>query len=126
MAFSVALGFDSYVIVRHGVLPLSSTKAEPTASSTISSIQRQQPSSTAFIPGDQLGCYFCCDVTAPGNVRILSRILYISSFSFISVVTGSYTRSTMYSHSSRRYANFDVFIDDHLYFSMHDGCRRCR
>lgn len=54
---SAALGFDSYLVMRHGVNGNDgSTQPEP------------QPNS---IPGEKLGCYFCSDVTAPGNVSIL-------------------------------------------------------
>uniref|UniRef100_A0A914V8T1 Ubiquitin-like modifier-activating enzyme Atg7 N-terminal domain-containing protein n=1 Tax=Plectus sambesii TaxID=2011161 RepID=A0A914V8T1_9BILA len=52
IALSVALGFDSFVIVRHGV----------GSQDDIAPIQ-----SGNLVPGDQLGCYFCSDVTAPGN-----------------------------------------------------------
>nr|QDA69641.1 ubiquitin-like modifier-activating protein ATG7 [Crassostrea gigas] len=50
-----ALGFDTYLVMRHGVR--SDTEgADPAPLSSYSSI-----------PGDQLGCYFCNDVVAPGN-----------------------------------------------------------
>lgn len=53
MAFSVAIGFDTFVIVRHGIGSRSdSLLHEPTAES---------------MPYSNLSCYFCSDVTAPGN-----------------------------------------------------------
>ncbi|XP_048742795.2 ubiquitin-like modifier-activating enzyme ATG7 isoform X2 [Ostrea edulis] len=50
-----ALGFDTYLVMRHGVK---------------SDVEEREPaplSSYTSIPGDQLGCYFCNDVVAPGN-----------------------------------------------------------
>lgn len=47
MAITAALGFDSYLVLRHGV-------------------KLQKVSSDE----KKLGCYFCNDVTAPGNVRL--------------------------------------------------------
>nr|XP_022299462.1 ubiquitin-like modifier-activating enzyme ATG7 [Crassostrea virginica] len=49
-----ALGFDTYLVMRHGVK--SDTEEE-----------EDVPLSYHSIPGDQLGCYFCNDVVAPGN-----------------------------------------------------------
>ncbi|KJH48421.1 e1-like protein-activating enzyme Gsa7p/Apg7p [Dictyocaulus viviparus] len=46
MAFSVALGFDNYVVIRHDDLSVREG---------------------TVIPYSQLACYFCSDVTAPGN-----------------------------------------------------------
>lgn len=42
LVLNVALGFDSYLIIRHGDERIAS-------------------------PEPQLGCYFCNDVVAPGN-----------------------------------------------------------
>lgn len=50
-----ALGFDTFLVMRHG---MKSDDAPP---------QGQPMSSYMVIPGDQLGCYFCNDVVAPGN-----------------------------------------------------------
>ncbi|CAD5220038.1 unnamed protein product [Bursaphelenchus okinawaensis] len=51
LAVTVALGFDTFMVMRHGV---RSTVPSPSA----------DPSE---VSGSELGCYFCSDVTAPGN-----------------------------------------------------------
>lgn len=51
-----ALGFDTFLVMRHGFKSGEDNPVKPVFSSTMS------------IPGDQLGCYFCNDVVAPGNV----------------------------------------------------------
>jgi ubiquitin-like modifier-activating enzyme ATG7 len=48
IVMNAALGFDSYVVMRHGIAGTGSTPAD-------------------------LGCYFCNDVVAPANVRFISR-----------------------------------------------------
>lgn len=54
IAVNAALGFDSYTVQRHG------TRQEPSSSSPNATLQCPQ--------GKDLGCYFCNDVTQPGNV----------------------------------------------------------
>jgi hypothetical protein len=49
LAINAALGFDTYLVMRHGAGPL------PAAST----------SSGAGAGGPRLGCYFCNDVVAP-------------------------------------------------------------
>ncbi|CAF1015529.1 unnamed protein product [Adineta ricciae] len=51
-----AVGFDSYVIIRHGV---------PTTESNASSTRYKN-----ILSGDKLGCYFCNDVVAPGDSSV--------------------------------------------------------
>ncbi|XP_068622450.1 ubiquitin-like modifier-activating enzyme ATG7 isoform X2 [Battus philenor] len=53
IVINAALGFDSYLVMRHGVHLKSSEFAESV--------------NDRYIPGGKLGCYFCNDVTAPGN-----------------------------------------------------------
>lgn len=57
MAINAALGFDSYTVQRHG------TRRVTVATS---------PDLTKNCPsGEDLGCYFCNDVTQPGNVSFI-------------------------------------------------------
>lgn len=58
IAINAALGFDSYTVQRHGTRDLS----DPSS-----------PNLTVLNPsGRDLGCYFCNDVTQPGNVSMFS------------------------------------------------------
>uniref|UniRef100_A0A7E4V3H4 Ubiquitin-like modifier-activating enzyme ATG7 n=1 Tax=Panagrellus redivivus TaxID=6233 RepID=A0A7E4V3H4_PANRE len=55
---NIALGFDSFLVMRHG-LGLNVGQVNPATA--------DYKDKLAEIPGDQLGCYFCLDVTAPGD-----------------------------------------------------------
>ncbi|XP_075431054.1 ubiquitin-like modifier-activating enzyme ATG7 isoform X2 [Ascaphus truei] len=59
LVINAALGFDTFVVMRHG---LKKSKAEEASSS-------DPLGSSLFsnIPGYKLGCYFCNDVVAPGD-----------------------------------------------------------
>lgn len=58
IAINAALGFDSYTVQRHGTRDLSDMSS---------------PNLTVQNPlGQDLGCYFCNDVTQPGNVSVCS------------------------------------------------------
>jgi len=55
LVINAALGFDTYLIVRHGIHG-NATAAECNVADL-----------SKCIPGEQLGCYFCNDVVAPGD-----------------------------------------------------------
>ena len=63
-----AVGFDSYVIIRHGV-PSEDSKSSSTTYKNL-------------LPGNKLGCYFCNDVVAPGDVRIIQILTFLFQISF--------------------------------------------
>ncbi|OAY82731.1 Ubiquitin-like modifier-activating enzyme atg7 [Ananas comosus] len=71
IAITAALGFDSYLVMRHGAGPLISIPANADGSSGTSEDVNAFSSkinklSTEDVDGDQrLGCYFCSDVVAP-------------------------------------------------------------
>lgn len=73
IVMNAALGFDSYLVMRHG----SNRKEDEQL------IIEDNPGDLLSINGQNLGCYFCNDVTAPGNVScffkshfLLTRLLH--------------------------------------------------
>ncbi|XP_065347179.1 ubiquitin-like modifier-activating enzyme ATG7 [Cloeon dipterum] len=66
LVINAALGFDSFLVMRHGVLQASADPAKDSSPST--------PSKQKTIDGHDLGCYFCNDVVAPRN-SMLQRSL---------------------------------------------------
>ncbi|XP_017160461.1 ubiquitin-like modifier-activating enzyme ATG7 isoform X1 [Poecilia reticulata] len=82
LVVNAALGFDTFVVMRHGLKkpPISQSVSTATDSSTSCSSASSSsstpagaapgvPGSSLFsnIPGHKLGCYFCNDVVAPGD-----------------------------------------------------------
>ncbi|KAM4651994.1 ubiquitin-like modifier-activating enzyme ATG7 [Discoglossus pictus] len=90
LVINAALGFDTFVVMRHGLKkPRQEADAESSSDLLGSSL-------FCNIPGYKLGCYFCNDVVAPGDVLeqyekdrflFLSKV-FNSSHSFLEDLTG--------------------------------------
>uniref|UniRef100_A0AAX7TLY4 Ubiquitin-like modifier-activating enzyme ATG7 n=1 Tax=Astatotilapia calliptera TaxID=8154 RepID=A0AAX7TLY4_ASTCA len=66
LVVNAALGFDTFVVMRHGLKKPPNTQSvstEPDSSPSCSSAS----SSSSTPAGHKLGCYFCNDVVAPGD-----------------------------------------------------------
>ena len=62
LVINSALGFDTFLVMRHGV------KKPRVAMATGEGAAQLQPCMPKTIAGSDLGCYFCNDVVAPGDV----------------------------------------------------------
>uniref|UniRef100_A0A8C1SU81 Ubiquitin-like modifier-activating enzyme ATG7 n=1 Tax=Cyprinus carpio TaxID=7962 RepID=A0A8C1SU81_CYPCA len=62
---NAALGFDTFVVMRHGLKKPKESQSEE--SSPMSASSSSSSSLFSNIPGHRLGCYFCNDVVAPGD-----------------------------------------------------------
>ncbi|XP_078597053.1 ubiquitin-like modifier-activating enzyme ATG7 [Branchiostoma floridae x Branchiostoma japonicum] len=64
LVINAALGFDTYMVCRHGLKrPLSDQAEGGSSADTVP----MHSTMGRVIPGHMLGCYFCNDVVAPGN-----------------------------------------------------------
>ena len=63
IAITAALGYDSYLVMRHGAGPGTSCEASNVTAAT------DKMSTMDPLGRQRLGCYFCNDVVAPVDVR---------------------------------------------------------
>ncbi|XP_077132958.1 ubiquitin-like modifier-activating enzyme ATG7 isoform X1 [Ranitomeya variabilis] len=68
LVINAALGFDTFVVMRHGLKKGKPEEATDSHSNTAGGASDLLGSSLfSNIPGYKLGCYFCNDVVAPGD-----------------------------------------------------------
>ncbi|KAM8994967.1 ubiquitin-like modifier-activating enzyme ATG7 isoform 2-T2 [Ara ararauna] len=68
LVINAALGFDTFVVMRHGLKkPKQSEAGDACFNNTAGSADLLGSSLFSNIPGYKLGCYFCNDVVAPGD-----------------------------------------------------------
>lgn len=114
---NVALGFDTYVVMRHGTVPSSSS-----ASSSSSCAHLQDPHTVCAgdkstyaraLSSNQLACYFCSDIVGPMDsmtMRTLDQqctvtrpaVASIASAIAVEVLAGIYQQSRRFSCAGYR------------------------
>ncbi|XP_071985129.1 ubiquitin-like modifier-activating enzyme ATG7 isoform X2 [Engystomops pustulosus] len=67
LVINAALGFDTFVVMRHGLKKGKQEEANDSHSGVPGSSDLLGSSLFSNIPGYKLGCYFCNDVVAPGD-----------------------------------------------------------
>lgn len=76
---NAALGFDTYLVMRHGV------KCKEKEEKDEGCLKKENftPDGFKAISGDNLGCYFCNDITAPGDVSLLTLLKHLNLTFFL-------------------------------------------
>jgi ubiquitin-like modifier-activating enzyme ATG7 len=67
LVINSALGFDSFLVMRHGIKDDSNVVGSPSSST--------EEINSSRIRSSKLGCYFCNDIVAPGNVCFCYQII---------------------------------------------------
>lgn len=74
LVINAALGFDTFVVMRHGLKkPKHQEVGDSPCNNPAGSADLLGSSLFSNIPGYKLGCYFCNDVVAPGDVSRLHK-----------------------------------------------------
>ena len=82
LVVNAALGFDTFLVVRHGVRSDEGSMEVDEPEEAGPSTSKPKSSSSFYnISGSELGCYFCNDVVAPGDVRFLPSSDHVMMFS---------------------------------------------
>lgn len=68
LVINAALGFDTFVVMRHGLKKPKNHEIGDSPCNNSSGSVDLGSSLFSNIPGYKLGCYFCNDVVAPGDV----------------------------------------------------------
>ncbi|XP_038067889.1 ubiquitin-like modifier-activating enzyme ATG7 [Patiria miniata] len=135
LVMNAALGFDTYMVVRHGMKPPKEGAVHDTASTSDDGAACSSacddplplsPKSPSFlcIPGDKLGCYFCNDVVAPGDStkdRTLDQQCTVSrpGLSMVAAALVVELLVSLLQHPKGGYAPADTSAkDDHLTTSL--------
>ncbi|XP_033647359.1 ubiquitin-like modifier-activating enzyme ATG7 isoform X1 [Asterias rubens] len=126
MVMNAALGFDTYMVVRHGLKPPKDGSDENVAAgaSAASSGGADSAPSLNCIPGEMLGCYFCNDVVAPGDStkdRTLDQQCTVSrpGLSMVAAALVVELLVSLLQHPQGGYASADTSAkDDHLTTSL--------
>lgn len=79
ITITAALGFDSFLVMRHGAGPFSQAPKISTEAATSLGDHMHQLSVNDVTGKERLGCYFCSDVVAPTDVIFHSIMLYMNS-----------------------------------------------
>lgn len=71
---TAALGFDSWLAMRHGAYAVKPTSSDsPAGGAQAAGEDGSHKTFNKVIPGDDLGCYYCNDVVAPRDVSTLKN-----------------------------------------------------
>lgn len=131
ITITAALGFDSYLVMRHGAGPLVAMPNSSTKVEDMSTVVAQVNSSLTIDgdKGQRLGCYFCNDVVAPIDVcnsldGVSSEDICLFDHSFLSsaVIGDLISVPKLYSLDA---VNFQSHIGPAMYSDTTWTCANC-
>uniref|UniRef100_A0A0C9R1I5 Ubiquitin-like modifier-activating enzyme ATG7 n=1 Tax=Fopius arisanus TaxID=64838 RepID=A0A0C9R1I5_9HYME len=114
VAINAALGFDSYTVQRHGTRTSGTSVSSPDLS-------------VRYPQGSDLGCYFCNDVTQPGNSQIdrtLDQQCTVSRPGLSSIAAGLAVELMVGITQHNKGLEASAFVDDGKGYSRseREGC----